>query len=191
MELTLTSRQSRRIPSIKFALWLSMASITMLFAGLLSAYIVRQAAGNWFEFTLPWHFSVSTAIIIASSVLVHLSLRAFRQHKEATYKVLLIASALLGIAFIALQYEGWLAMQAAGVDLKGNPSGAFVYMLSGVHLAHVLAGVAAFGVALVHAFALPFIVTRQRIVRLETTAQYWHYVDVLWIVLFLFLTFYR
>ncbi len=191
MELTLTSRQSRRIPSIKFALWLSMASITMLFSGLLSAYIVRQAAGNWFEFTLPWHFSVSTVIIIASSVLIHLSLRAFKQQNEVTYKVLLITSALLGIAFIALQYQGWLTMQAAGVDLKGNPSGAFVYMLSGVHLAHVLAGVAAFGVALVHAFALPFIVTRQRIVRLETTAQYWHYVDVLWIVLFLFLTFYR
>jgi len=186
-----TAKPRKRIPALKFALWLSLASISMLFAGLLSAYIVRQAAGNWFEFTLPAYFTYSTIIIILSSLLLHGSVLAFRKEGEKMYKVLLISAFLLGVLFVILQYQGWMAMQNAGIDLKGNPSGAFVYMISGVHVAHVIAGTAAMLMAVIHAFALPFKVTEKRITRFDITAQYWHYVDLLWIVLFLFLTFYR
>ena len=192
MEMSMAVPRSRkRIPSMKFALWLSMASITMLFAGFLSAYIVRQAAGNWFEFTLPIHFTISTGIILLSSLVLHLSVQAFKGEKEVTYKSLLVLACILGLAFVVLQYQGWTALQAAGVDLKGNPSGAFVYMISGVHVAHVIAGIAAMIMAMIHAFWLPFKVSENRIIRFDITAQYWHYVDLLWIVLFLFLTFYR
>ena len=82
-------------------------------------------------------------------------------------------------------------MQASGIDLKGNPSGAFVYLISGVHVVHVMAGLAAWTMAIVHGFGLKFNPTPKRINRLEITAQYWHYVDLLWVVLFLFLTYYR
>ena len=184
-------RTRKRIPSMKFALWLSLASITMLFAGLLSAYIVRQAAGNWFEFTLPIHFTISTGVIVLSSIVLHLSVKAFNGKKEAAYKSLLVIAFILGLTFVVLQYQGWITMLSAGVDLKGNPSGAFVYMISGVHVAHVIAGIAAMIVAMIHAFWLPFRVTDRRLIRFDITAQYWHYVDLLWIVLYLFLTFYR
>ena len=184
-------RSRKRTPAMKFALWLSLASITMLFAGFLSAYIVRQAAGNWFEFTLPFHFTISTGIILLSSIVLHTSVKAFRRKKESAYKSLLVIAFILGLAFVVLQYQGWMSMQAAGIDLKGNPSGAFVYMISGVHVAHVIAGIAAMLMAMIHAFWLPFYVTEKRIIRFDITAQYWHYVDLLWIVLFLFLTFYR
>ncbi len=188
------NRDNPRGPGLepmKLALWVSMASISMMFAGFLSAYIVRQAAGNWFEFTLPGLFMVSTAIILISSLTLHGSLKAFRAREERKYKALLVLSFLLGIAFIVTQYEGWMVMRGMGIDLKGNPSGAFVYVISGVHVAHVMAGLAAMVVALIHAFVLDFRVTKYRINRLEITCQYWHYVDVLWIVLYLFLTFYR
>ncbi len=185
------SRNRKRMPAMKFALWLSLASITMMFAGLMSAYIVRQAAGNWFEFTLPHYFTISTMVIIMSSLVLHGSVSSFRQSQKVRYQALLILAFLLGLVFVVLQYQGWLAMQEAGVDLKGNPSGSFVYMISGLHVAHVLAGVAAMLMAIIHAFGLPFKVTDKRITRFEITAQYWHYVDLLWVVLFLFLTFYR
>jgi len=180
-----------RIPPLTFALWVSLASMSMLFAGFMSAYIVRQAAGNWFEFLLPNHFMWSTGVLLLSSGTVLFALRMFRKGQEVAYKSLLTATFLLGLFFVSLQYEGWMAMQEMGIDLKGNPSGAFVYVISGVHAAHVLAGLAVLAVALIHAFGLPFAVSSKRIQRLERTTQFWHYVDLLWVVLFLFLNYYR
>ncbi|MCB0687585.1 MAG: cytochrome c oxidase subunit 3 [Saprospiraceae bacterium] len=193
MEMTIKQFEEKRgnLNPLKFALWISLASISMLFAGFMSAYMVRQAAGNWFEFTLPWHFTASTMIIVISSVIAHITLEQFKRGNEGAYKIFLILTFVLGLAFVILQYLGWQAMMQAGIDFKANPSGAFVYVISGVHVAHVLAGLAAWCVALVHGFGLPFKPTKKRIGRLELTAQYWHYVDLLWVVLFLFLTYYR
>lgn len=193
MDVAMTHRAdgTRRVPPMKFALWVSLASISMMFAGFISAYIVRMAAGNWLEFELPSLFLASTMIIIMTSLTLHGSFLALRGEKEMRYKGLLVISFVLGLAFITLQYLGWMELQSIGIDLKGNPSGAFVYMISGVHLAHVVAGIAVLVVALMHAFGLPFIVTQKRIERLDLTCQYWHYVDLLWVVLFLFLTYYR
>jgi len=188
---TIEMRNRSKIHPLKFALWISLASISMMFAGFLSAYIVRQAAGNWFEFQLPLHFTISTIIMLISSLTLHTSLLNFKKSKEFNYKFLLGLTFILGLAFVILQYFGWLSLQTIGVDLKGNPSGAFVYVISGVHVAHVLGGLAILVVALMHAFGLPFKVTPRRINRLDLTTQYWHYVDLLWVVLFLFLTFYR
>ncbi len=193
MELAIKHRAdgTRRVPPMKFALWVGLASISMMFAGFISAYIVRMAAGNWLEFELPSLFMASTMMIIMSSLTLHGAFISFRAQKEMRYKGLLVISVMLGLSFVILQYLGWMDLQSIGIDLKGNPSGAFVYMISGVHVAHVIGGIAVLVVALLHAFGLPFIVTQKRIERLDLTCQYWHYVDVLWVVLFLFLTYYR
>lgn len=183
--------KTRRIPPLKFALWISLASISMMFAGFLSAYIVRLAAGNWLEFPLPIYFTISTGVVILISITLHLCFLAFKNEMEGRYKALLVTSLLLGILFVTLQYQGWMEMSAMGIDLKGNPSGAFVYMISAVHLAHIVGGLTVLVVAHLHAFGLPFIVTQKRVDRLDLTCQYWHYVDLLWVVLFLFLTYYR
>ncbi len=191
MDAVSSHHSNNRIPSLTFALWVSLASISMMFAGFMSAYIVRQAAGNWFEFVLPSHFLWSTGVLLVSSGSIFLAQRMFNQRNEIKYKSLLVLTFVLGLVFIVLQYEGWMAMQAEGIDLKGNPSGAFVYVISGVHVAHVLGGLAVLVVALLHAFLLPFNVSEVRKERLERTAYYWHYVDLLWVVLFLFLNYYR
>ncbi|MBY5959014.1 cytochrome c oxidase subunit 3 [Membranicola marinus] len=170
----------------KFGLYLGIVSLIMAFAGLSSAYIVRQSAGNWLEFRLPTMFFVSTGVIVLSSLFVWLSSRAFNQQKELAYKTYMVGAFVMGCAFIVTQYLGWMQMYSSGIDLKGNPSGSFVYVMTILHVFHVLGGLVVLTVALYHAFVLPFELTYKRRVRLDLTSIYWHFVDILWIYLLLF-----
>lgn len=106
---------------------------------------------------------------------------------KKTYKGLLLAALTLGIAFVTLQYYGWNALFNVGVDLKASVSGSFLYLITGLHAVHILGGIAAILVAIVHAFTLPFVVTEKRKIRFQLVIQYWHFVDALWIYLLIFL----
>jgi len=185
--VTLRQNYSSRIHPQKFALWTAMASIMMMFGAFTSAYIVRQAAGNWLEFPLPNIFYLSTAIILISSITLHLSYRGFKAGKEKQYKVLLVLTFLLGISFIVSQYIGWQTLFASGIDMKGNPAGSFLYVITGVHALHILGGIGALIVALIHAFSLKYKVTDKRKIRFELVVHYWHFVDLLWVYLLVFL----
>ncbi len=189
MEATVPTEYRRsKIHPKKFALWIGCASIMMMFAAFTSAYIVRQAAGNWLEFRLPDIFFFNTIVILLSSLTLHGSYLAFKRGNERLYRGLLAGTLILGLAFLVLQYEGWQALTAIGVELTTNPSGSFVYVISGVHAAHILGGIAALSIALIHAFALPYKVTKGRKLRFELTLTYWHFVDFLWVYLLLFFT---
>jgi cytochrome c oxidase subunit 3 len=170
----------------KVALWIAIASMVMVFGAFTSAYIVRRAAGNWLEFKLPDVFFVSTAVILLSSITLHLSYTGFKAGNEKRYKVMMIVTALLGLAFVVLQYKGWEALNEIGATFTVNPSSSFIYVISGLHAAHVLGGIAALGVALVHAFVLPYKPTLRRRQRFELVVQYWHFVDLLWVYLIIF-----
>ena len=185
LENTVYSRN--KIHPQKFALLVSCASVVMLFAALTSAYVVRQAAGNWLEFPMPVLFLYSTLTLIVSSFTLHFSYKGFLAGYVKLYKYLLLLSFVLGILFIYLQYQGWMALVAMGVELGTNPSGSFLYVLSGLHAAHILGGLAAVFVAILHAFILPYEVSAKRKLRFEMTQIYWHFVDVLWIYLIVFL----
>jgi cytochrome c oxidase subunit III len=189
MDITVASEYRRsKIHPKKFALWVGCASMLMLFAAFTSAYIVRQAAGNWLEFRLPDIFYINTGVILLSSAALHGSYLAFKRGKTQAYRVLLVITFILGVAFLALQYQGWQALTEIGVGLTTNPSGSFVYVISGVHAAHILGGIAALVVAIIHAVALPHKVTKARKLRFELTSIYWHFVDFLWIYLLVFFT---
>lgn len=175
----------------KLALWIACASISMMFTALTSAYIVRQASGNWLEFPLPNIFFLNTLVILLSSVTLHGAYLAFKREREGVFKSLLVTSLLLGFAFIVLQYYGWQALKDMGIPLKLNPSGDFVYALSWIHLAHVLGGITALIIAVIVAFTRVFKKTQARQLRLELTLTYWHFVDGLWIYLMLFLVLQR
>lgn len=183
-----TEYRRSKIHPKKFALWVGCASMLMLFAAFTSAYIVRQAAGNWLEFRLPDIFYISTGVILLSSATLHASYLAFKRGKTQAYRVLLMITLILGLAFLALQYQGWIALTEIGVGLTTNPSGSFVYVISGVHAAHILGGIAALVVAIIHAMALPHKVTKARKLRFEMTSIYWHFVDFLWVYLLVFFT---
>ena len=175
-----------RINPLKFALWIGMGSIMMMFAALTSAYMVRRAGGNWLEFSVPTIFYYSTLVLILSSGALHYSYHNFKKRALALYKSALILSFILGCTFLALQYLGWVELFSIGIDLKGNPSGAFLYVITGIHAAHILGGLAALTVSIINAFTLKKFTERRKI-NIELTLQYWHFVDILWVYLLIFL----
>lgn len=158
----------------------------MMFGAFTSAYIVRRSAGNWLEFRLPGIFYVNTAVILLSSLTLQLSFNAFKNGLERRYKNLLIATFLLGLAFVVLQYFGWSAMTEIGAGFTANPSSSFIWVISGVHAAHVLGGIAALTVALTHAFILPYKPILKRKNRFDLLVTYWHFVGILWLYLIVF-----
>lgn len=186
MAITKTYQPGRINPQ-KFGLWISMASLIMMFGAFTSAYIVRHAAGNWLEFAVPKVFIVSTMVLILSSVSLQMSYNAFKASKETMYKALLILSFVLGVAFLGLQYQGWTTLLEWGVDFKINPSASFFYLINWVHAAHILAGLTTLVVALMHAFSLKFEVTELRRHRFQLVLQFWHFLGILWIYLYGFL----
>lgn len=184
--ITPPSYSQNKIQPQKFALWVGIGSIVMMFGAFTSAYVVRRAAGNWLEFKLPDLFFLNTVVIMISSVTLHFAYTSFKKGNEKWYKGLLVTTFILGILFVVLQYKGWQAMTAIGATFTANPSSSFIYVISGLHAAHVLGGIAALIVAMTHAFVLPFKPTIRRRQRFELVCHYWHFVDVLWVYLIAF-----
>lgn len=173
----------------KFITWLFIISIVMLFASQTSAYLVRRAEGNWIEFTIPTIFYTSTVVLLLSSLFLHLALMAARRDQFARVQRFITVALVAGLAFLAMQYYGWLDLQAQGVYLKGNPSGSFFYILSGLHGVHLVSGLAVMVAAFFAARGLK--IHSKSLVRLEVCNTYWHFLDLLWVYLFVFLLYFR
>ncbi|MFK8165386.1 MAG: heme-copper oxidase subunit III [Lewinella sp.] len=189
-KMEVATRRNKIHPK-KLALWVALVSLVMMFTALTSAYVVRRAAGNWLEFDIPSIFYWNTLVIVVSSLTLHAAYGAFKREAAFAYKSLLSLTFILGIAFVVLQYLGWEQLAAEGVPLKINPSGDFVYAISGLHAVHVLGGIAVLAVALAVAFLRKLKRTPARQLRLELTLTYWHFVDILWIYLVVFLSLQR
>ena len=171
----------------KFVLWLFMVSIVMIFASLTSAYIVRQAEGNWELFSLPKIFYYSSGVIFLSSVAMHWALSCARKNNVPLLRIAISITTVLGMTFLIMQYLGWQELQTMGIFFDGNVSGAFLYVLTGVHAAHLVTGVIFLVIMLVAAFQ--YKVHSKQMLKIEMCATYWHFLDGLWIYLFFFLLF--
>lgn len=189
-KMEVATRRNRIHPK-KLALWVALVSLVMMFTALTSAYVVRRAAGNWLEFSIPTLFYINTLVIFVSSLTLHAAYIAFKREALSAYKSLLSVSFILGIVFVILQYLGWQQLTEAGVPIKTNPSGDFIYAISGLHALHVIGGIAVLAVALVMAFLQGVKQSDARKLRIELTLTYWHFVDVLWIYLIVFLSLQR
>src|SRR5258706_12125149 len=121
----------------KFAMWLFLASVGMLFAAFTSAYIVRQAEGNWVYFELPELFYYTTFIIVLSTVTMQWAYWSAKKDNLARVKLLVAVTSILGIAFLVGQVLAWRELVKMSVYLVGNPSGSFLYVLTGVHGVHL------------------------------------------------------
>jgi len=169
----------------KFALWIFIASVLMIFAALTSAYIVRQADGNWMMFDLPDSFWITSAIILVSSGTMHWAYWAAKKDNLAVTKIAISITSALGLAFLIGQYVAWGDLVERNVYFVGNPSGSFVYVLSGLHGLHIVGGVIFLLVVLVATFR--FKVHSKSLDQIEMCATYWHFLDGLWLYLFVFL----
>lgn len=169
----------------KFALWLFIVTVIMIFAALTSAYIVRQADGNWVIFELPRLFLVTTAIILLSSVTMHWAYLSVKKDNLEAAKLAIALTTILGISFLAGQYMAWGELVKNSIHLVGNPSGSFVYIISGLHGLHIVGGVVFLIVVLVSIFQVK--IHSKNLLRIEMCATYWHFLGGLWLYLFVFL----
>jgi cytochrome c oxidase subunit III len=170
----------------KFALWLFIASVIMLFGAWTSAYIVKRADAGWAEIVLPWHFWVNTAIIAASSLTMIGATRAARKDNLESVKVLITVTAILGVAFLAGQILAYNELVALNEYFTGgNVSHSFIYVLTGAHGFHVVSGVIFLLIVLVSSFR--FRIHSRNMNQIEMCATYWHFLGILWLYLFVFL----
>ena len=172
----------------KFLLWLFMGTIVMLFAAFTSAYLVRSTDGDWLKFDLPPMFMISTAVILLSSVSAQVAYWAAKNNNTSRVNLALLVTVVLGIVFLYLQVKGWGQLVDENVYLGGqysNPAGSFVYILSGLHGFHLVTG-------LIYLLIVLYSSARGKVgssdlLQIEMCTTYWHFLDLLWIYLFVFL----
>lgn len=175
--------RKKRIHPQKFAMWIAIGSIIMMFGGLTSGYIVRKSQGNWEQLNMPVAFYYSTVVILLSSFTLWLALRSFKQRKMALHNNMVTLTLLLGIAFAALQYYGFKELLQE-TQWANNVSFQYLIVIVLVHAIHILGGVVALLLLFLRSFN-----RRKKIYSStghELVSTYWHFVDILWIYLFLF-----
>lgn len=168
----------------KFALWLFLASVFILFAGWTSAYIVRRAEGDWVQFDLPALFTYSSIVIVISSITMQWAYFAARKDQLDKVKALVWTTTGLGLVFLVLQVMGFGALVSQSVHLVGNPSGSFVYLITGFHGLHVISAI--IFLLVVSASAANGRIHSGRLAQMEMCTTYWHFLGALWVYLFVF-----
>jgi cytochrome c oxidase subunit 3 len=169
----------------KFALWLFLVTVLMIFAALTSAYIVRQAEGTWLEYELPEIFWVTSGIVLLSSVSMQVAYFAAKRDNFIGLRIAMVFTVLLGFAFLVGQWYSWVALVDREVFFVGNPAGSFLYVFTGLHALHLISGVIFLIIVLISTFR--YKVHSQALNTLEMATTYWHFLGGLWLYLFLFL----
>lgn len=181
-----------------FGLWLAMAGMTMFFAALTSALILKKGDfRSWENFKLPNVFMLSTLVIIMLSVTMHGALVSYRKAKFTAFRWLFFGGFVLGLVFLFTQWMGFVALKDMGFPLTGNIAGQFIYLLAVVHGFHIAIALLVTLVALIKAvmarrdpqFELKNIINPKRKLQMELLVTFWHYIDIVWIYLFLFFYF--
>jgi cytochrome c oxidase subunit 3 len=172
----------------KFIVWLFIVSSVMMFAGWTSFYIVAKSEGAYLNISLPPIFTISTVIILLSSVSMHLAKRSARNNQLGRLKLFLGTTLVLGLIFLISQFLGFGQLVDLGIYFVGsNPVEGILYVLTGMHGLHIFAGMLFLLVVLYKAFRSK--VHSRSLNSIEMCATFWHFLDGLWLYLFLFLQF--
>ncbi|WP_026952023.1 cytochrome c oxidase subunit 3 [Algoriphagus mannitolivorans] len=169
----------------KFALWLFMVTVVMLFAAWTSAYIVRQAEGNWLEYDLPEIFWYTSGVVVLSSVVLQWAYYSAKKDNLVNLRIGMVITVALGIAFLVGQWYSWVALVDREVFFVGNPAGSFLYVITGMHALHLISGLLFLIIVLISTFRLK--VHSQSMNTMEMATTYWHFLGGLWLYLFMFL----
>ena len=169
----------------KFALWLFLVTVVMIFAALTSAYIVRQAEGNWLDFELPEIFWFTSAIVALSSVTMQWAYASAKKDNFVGLRLGMGITLVLGLVFLVGQWYSWVALVDREVFFVGNPAGSFLYVFTGLHAVHLISGVIFLIIVLIS--SLKYKVHAKSLDVMEMTTTYWHFLGGLWLYLFMFL----
>ena len=191
--MTNEEHKSRTARSYKLLILFAMISMIMMFAGLTSAFVVSKSRADWLKnFQLPTAFYFSTIVIIGCSLTFHLAKKAIQKGKQKATTLFLLATLALGILFVALQFMGFGQIVENGYYFTGAESSittTFLYIVTLVHLLHLAGGLIALLIIIVKQLKHKYNATET--LGIELGAMYWHFLDLLWIYLFLFLFFYK
>ncbi len=173
------------VDTCQLAIWAFLATVSMLFAAFASAYLVRREGLDWLRVRLPDVLWVNTILLLASSATIEAARAAHRQGRSRSVKHWLAASTALGVAFLAGQLVAWSQLTAQGVYLPSNPYSSFFYMLTAVHGVHLLGGILALSYLLWRVSSARRSLIEASVI--GSCAIYWHFVDGLWVFLYLLL----
>ena len=168
----------------RFGIWLMVGTMSMMFIGFTSSYVVRRGAGDWRALPLPSMLWVNTLVLLASSVVLEAARRSLKAWDLPAAQRRLGLTGLLGLAFAAGQLVAWQQLAALGVFLASHPHSSFFYMLTGVHLVHLAGGLVWFGAAFGRMRRLAYAPGEDG---LGLFAIYWHFLGVLWAYLLVLL----
>ena len=171
----------------KFVVWLFVVSSMIMFGGFTSYYIVFSASkGKGHGLVLPDLFIYSTLVLLISSLCLFLASKALKSGNVSLQRALLWATLVLGIVFGYLQITSWSVMVSTGAFFSNNNAAiSMVYVVSGFHLIHIFAGVC-FLINAIGGTYLKISPERQKF-RMEIASIFWHFIDILWIYLYVFL----
>ena len=191
MNLTDGPEEAKINRAKKNILWFGIISLTMSFAGLTSAYVVSKERPDWIvSFDIPQAFYVSFVLILISSVTIHLAKNAIQKEQHAKGMVLLLTTFLLGNAFVVFQFVGFSEIIESGYNFTGptsNITTSYIYLMVLLHVAHVVGGLVSQMVVIYNHYKQKY--HNGKTLGIELAATYWHFVDAVWIYLFLFLYF--
>jgi len=171
----------------RIGIWLVLASVTMLFSALVSAYVVNRAKAM--PIVMPTILWLSTAVILVSSLTVEMARRALKRRIENRFKLWIGVTTALGFCFLVAQLLAWRQLSASGFYVNRNLHSGYSYLFTGLHGVHLIGGLIA--LAFVTFRKLEKWTALRRRVALDVTALYWHFLAVLWIVLFVLLFFWK
>ncbi|MEY2869360.1 MAG: hypothetical protein RIR01_1851 [Bacteroidota bacterium] len=195
MSVTITTEEQkqRSAKSSKMILLFAMVSMFMMFAGLTSAFIVSKSRVDWLkDFQLPTAFYVSTVLIVACSVTFHLAKKAIQRDDRSQTTLMLLATLALGVSFVVSQFEGFGQIIESGYYMTGQGSSitvTFLYIIAFMHLLHLAGGLISLLIIIYNHFKQKYNSTQT--LGIELGAMYWHFLDLLWVLLFLFIYFFK
>ena len=191
--MTAEEEKSRTARSYKLILLFSMVSMTMMFGGLTSAFVVSKSRVDWLkDFQLPSAFYFSTVAIIGCSLTFYLAKKAIMKNNRSKTTVFLLSTLFLGLLFVVLQFVGFRQIVDEGYYFTGSGSSitsTFLYVVTIVHLIHLAGGVIALLIIIYNHFKQKY--NSSQTLGIELGAMYWHFLDLLWVYLFLFLYFFK
>ena len=193
MDLTEGTIQEKNIRAKKMMLWFGIISLIMSFAGWTSAFVVSSSREDWLkDFVLPEAFLISTLIIIISSITFILAKKSIQKNNRSQTTLFLLLTFFLGLFFIMNQLKGFQQIIDQGYNFTGptsNVTMSYIYLIAVVHVVHVVVAMISLLVVIINHFKQRY--NSNNLLGLELSATFWHFVDILWIYLFLFLYFVR
>jgi cytochrome c oxidase subunit 3 len=179
----------------RIGMWVALGSILMLFAALTSALVVRQSpalnggVNDWIPIAVPPVLWINTAVLLVSSVTLEVARRSLAASRYGRFRGLISVTTALGILFLAGQVVAWKELAAQGIYVSSHPHSSFFYLLTSLHGVHLLGGVLALSYVTVAALRMRISIKKRLAV--EVTSIYWHFMDGLWIYLFVLLFFWK